>query len=833
MKHTLLILDWEVAQCVDTPADGAYPELGALAFIQAKVPRSVHYDLMEAGLLDRFLADKEAVKQAQWVSRADWVYRAAFALSPQMLGEDVLRICFDCVDTFSDVFINGTYIGSTDNMFEPWAFTLPKEILRPLNELVVHVKGHRRMVEYLAEENVRRIGCYNNDEWSKERTLVRRYQRSYNTDFLDCGIALQGIGLLRPAYVTAFSLPAIRECTFAVLQADPNSAQVEITVTVDAPAGGALRAEGSLSCAGAEDHVFSAQIDGEQVKISLTLIRPRLWWPRGSGQQTLYDLKLRLLAGGRLADSVNRKVGIRKPELRLQTKSGRQDFQFVLNGREIYLKGANWIPIDFLNAGGTREQCLHLLRMAAHANMNMLRLWGGGTEEPDWFYSYCDELGIMIWQDAHMHSHTYPDYLDAFVNAVREETIHMITRLRSHPCFVIICGGNEQQEGWDTWNWQAMHERFFGGKLIYDVLKKAAEEHCPEIPYISNSPYGAKNSQSPVDGDTHTWGNYYNATEDPLFVTETCWYSGTLSKPETFLELAQLNVDDYAGLRWHERWVARTGQQLYHVNQYSEYHKVTSLREYIYGLEIEQLRADYAGLYYLRTRSPSCKGILYWPLNKGGLMMNYGCIDPAGRALMPYSLLQRLFADVVIHAYRDGGDIRVVAANDGDETDGELALTHMRTDGHVLLEETRAVTIPSGNYRRLMDLPGLYHAVQNRWREIVYVRLIVAGKTISEDCVYFCPFSEVEIEDGQIHATLTKQAEGEWGLTLVSTAFAKLIDVTADTGILYSDNHFSLLPREEKTIRINAYDLSIQSLTLRIQSLDCQSTVTVCDGQNV
>lgn len=557
------------------------------------------------------------------------------------------------------------------------------------------------------------------------------------------------------------------------------------------------------------------------------LPKPELWWPNGDGKQNLYQLKVELLNGGKVTDCVEKQVGIRSVELRLAGEHKEHDFLFIINQRPLYIRGANWVPVDMLNAGGSREECEKLLQMCLNANINLLRLWGGGMEEEDWFYQRCDELGLMIWEEARMHSHTYPDYDESFIEVVCEEARRMVTRLRSHPCFVLFAGGNEQEEGWDTWNWKVQHDRFYGARLLYEYLPEIGLKYCPEIPYICNSPYGKKNCQSPVDGDTHTWGNFYNATEDPLFVSETCWHNGTLSRAETLEELYEFSADEFTGLRWHHRFNELTGNKLYQVNQYSEYHEVNSLREYLHGLEVEQLRADYTALFYLRTRSPSCRGIIYWPLNKGGPMQNYGCIDYHGRPLMPYYGMVRLFRHAVVHIYRDGADLCVVAANSGSPVAAKAVVTHRSVDGRVLHTETLDAYLPTSEHIRLARLENWYSKVSNRWREYVHVRLELPGNIPCEDAVYFCPFCEVEAPEQLLSAHLCQTSEQMYKLTVSAEAFAKSVEIETNAKCLCNDNYFAMQPGDRREIEIRLLEPLNKPLCVNIRCLDSKESVTV------
>ncbi|MDR3120185.1 MAG: hypothetical protein LBU58_02450 [Clostridiales bacterium] len=844
---------FRLAQVKSIPPDGKAPSLAGLDWIPAQPGRAVQYELIDAGLLENPYASHEAAVKAQYVPQADWVYHTEFDLPPDFLSHNErFFIELDCVDTFADIFVNGRFIGACNNMLIPWRFEL-FGLLERKNSLVVHVKGHSRMVSDKADEAQEKLGGGVGSTYVRERSLVRRYQRSYAEDFAFVGQGFWGIGLVRPVNIVGTPKAYLRDVEFftrSVGLPEKERAETTVIATVDLPQGadadadaalpgaagysvkatlagadGAVVAEGRSQLAAAAKEPFGPSA-ALAASVELTVKAPRLWWPNGYGEQYLYTLTVTLAdVSGREIHSLSREVGIKEIELVRKTPSGRFDFRFVVNGKPIYVKGGNLIPIDVLNAGGTPEQTETLLRLAVNAGINMVRLWGGGMHEPDWYYSLLDRYGILLWMDGHLHSHAYPDYDEAFNEEVRKETVVMVRQLRSHPCFAVFCGGNEQQEGWEAWGWKMSQDRFYGERLIYDILPKVQEEFCPEIPYVSNSPHGEKLSQSPVDGETHTWGNFYNATEDPLFITETCWYVGTISRPETLERWMGIKVDDYQGKNWNRRWLERTTTTLWQVNQFSEYHMNSGLREYARGLELEQMTADYMSLYYIRTRGPSCTGIIYWPFNKGGPMMNYGCVDYSQYPLMPYYLCVRLFKRVLIHAYRDSSDIRVRVTNDGEAFSAKLTLRLFDSfTGETLKKAETDVDVPYGAAHAICTESDWYDGLTNRWRQAVHAALTDArGELISEDFLLFCPLFEVETQAPKLTVEPVKVSETEWDLTIQSDRFIKHLELECNARVMFSDNYFKLMPETTRKLRLTVLGDRKEKLTLTARALDHES----------
>ncbi len=191
-------------------------------------------------------------------------------------------------------------------------------------------------------------------------------------------------------------------------------------------------------------------LDGERVRLDVgvnageTAInhvfhieKPRLWWPSGSGEQALYALSVELPG-----DTVTKQIGLRTIELITTPDAAGSRFAFKVNGREIFCRGANWIPADALFSRSSPEKTEDLLQSAKAANMNMIRVWGGGFYEQDYFYDLCDRLGLMVWQDFMFACNLYPSTED-FLENVAREVDYQVKRLSSHPSIALWCGDNE------------------------------------------------------------------------------------------------------------------------------------------------------------------------------------------------------------------------------------------------------------------------------------------------------------------------------------------------------------------------------------------------------
>ncbi len=802
--------EWQVARVPRKSWNSsAAPQTRGLKWLAAIVPGAVHYDLIRAGKLTNPFASSQAAKQAEWVAENDWVYRTSFRLGQADLANVDLVLDMDGVDTFSDVWVNGTLVGQTANNLRGYRFDLAKDhLIAGSNQLLVHVKAHRRLVSSQVPEASRRLALSRDRQSYAGKALIRRYPRSFssgNASQLNLGTEILGIGINRPVRILNKPSVQIHDLHFHVGEVSTELA--DASVSFQLVSGTAIRpglhVQVSLLDPLGAQSVANATVPAtsDPTSVSLKVKNPKLWWPRGYGEPHLYRLRVEVKDGDLPVTFDARQVGIKRVELIKKLESGRKTFKFVVNGTEVYVRGFNHVPVDYIQVHGAWAEYERLLELVCDAHANLVRIWGGGSVESERFYDACDELGLMLWQDFFLHSTLYPDYDPTFVKEFAEESDELVRRLRNHACLSLLCGGNEQLQGWEEWGWQADVDSFYGKPLIDELLPEIARTLCPEVPYIVNSPHGGRVANSPTEGNVHFGNSFYQATKDPLFLTETCWNFESYSRPRTLLTSMNLDVDDFTDPGWPARWTEITSRPLITRQPFSGWYTQRTLREYLHGLEIEHLEADRQGISLLRLRSGSCNGIVYWPLNKGTPLFEFGCVDYAGYPLMNFYLVKRLFADVALGLYRDIDDIRVVGSNLTSEAiPAKLRVIHLDNGGTVLKTWDTSVSLAPKGISRLADLSGYYRAVTDRTRELVFAELVVGDEVLCEDVLYFCPIAEFETEPSVISARADRRADGEWVVTVDAPAVVKLLEIEGDERWLFGDNYFTLVPGHRRQI---------------------------------
>jgi beta-mannosidase len=434
-----------------------FREAGKGEWRRAAVPGSVHTDLLAAGLIeDPFYRDNEP--KLQWIGKTDWEYRTGFDAPARLLARRNVELVFEGLDTYAEVFVNDRRVLSADNMFRTWRVDV-KAALKP-GRNTLRVLFRSAVNEILPR--MKSLGYElptPNDQGEKTSPHTRKAPYHYGWDW---GPRFVTSGVWRPAWLEGWDTARVAGLRVVQNQLGRDSAQMtaEVEVVSSAAADAQVAVENLTDKTAGVRQTLKLAPGTNKVAVHFTIDRPRLWWPSGMGAQPLYDIRVSLRVAGRggpgtflPADTAAARTGLRTVELRQQPDKAGKSFTFVVNGVPVFARGANWIPADAFPARVTRERYRHLLESARDANMNMLRVWGGGYYEADDFYELCDELGLLVWQDFMFACSMYPGD-EKFLESVRAEAADNVRRLRNHPSVALWCGNNEVETAWHHWGWK-------------------------------------------------------------------------------------------------------------------------------------------------------------------------------------------------------------------------------------------------------------------------------------------------------------------------------------------------------------------------------------------
>lgn len=785
----------------------ALPNTQTDRWLPAAVPGHVHLDLQRLGLIpDPFQQMYE--RTVQWVDEIDWVYQTSFTMHKQELSDTQHLLCFNGLDTIARVQLNNTLLGESDNMFIAHEFDVTGLLQEGENTLTVEFTsaertGTERKATLFAQEGPE-FAVY--DRALMPRSFVRKAQYMFGWDWgprlRSCGI-WQDVELMRIpvarianwSYSTSFDGEGGDGCrvTFQVhIEGENRSAShVAVTLTLD-------------------DMHISGQVEvhGPDSSVTLDLATAQRWWPNGYGMPTLYDVDIVLMADDEMLDRRRGRIGLREVELVREPDAIGETFFFRINGVPIYAKGANWIPADSFPARVMPARYRANLELAHAAGMNMLRIWGGGLYETETFYTLCDELGLMVWQDFPFACAFYPED-EAFAEAIRSEATAAIRRLRTHPSLVLYCGNNEnQQAGYQHWFGPTPYS--LGDRLYEEVLPAVVRAEDPTRPYWPGSPYGGDDPTDERIGDAHYWNVWHGAGDwiyyrdcNARFISEFGFASPPAESTLTAaLAPTHLGVDTF-GMRWHDK--TSKGYETYLNFIALHYPMPTTLPDLVYYGQLNQAEGMKFGIEHFRRLRPHTMGTLVWQLNDCWPVQSWSWVDYNLHPKAAWYYARRFFAPLLVSIVRTNEHIEVYLTNDRrDPVVGTLELRAIDETGHISWHQEGQASIEALTSGVVMtgELPP--EVLASAEHSIVYVRFSpLTGEPVDNSLLLVEPKelrlrpphiqfeANQGVEPGTIELRFTTQ-------TIALGVMLSLLDSEAD----WSDNFFHLLPGASTTITV-------------------------------
>ncbi|NGY05576.1 beta-mannosidase [Solimonas terrae] len=634
-------------------------------WVTASAPGDTHAALMAVGrLADPFRGNQEC--DAAWVATREWWWRSTFTCPRAEPGEQV-ELVFDGLDTFATIHLNGERLGCCDNMFRRYRFEVGRHLSKDGRNVLTVVFSP---ADVPARE-LNNWGQLFTGMADMKRNLMRKAQFGWGWDW---GPNLPTVGVWKAVRIERWRKARIEALSFATLAASEALAEVSAGFELScAPGSPVLRCELQLL---APDGALAARRTLDPVQATeavLIVTAPQRWWTSDLGAQPLYTLKAELFDGDTRLDVQQRAVGIRT--LTLDTSADAQEagtdfFRFVLNGVPIFARGANWIPADSFVGTLGPPRYRELLESALRANMNMLRVWGGGIYEHDAFYSLCDELGLLVWQDFMFACAAYPEDDPRFVASVQQEVRDQVRRLRHHPSLALWCGNNECQL------FQFMADHISGrvaplpGALYYDrLLPEALAELDPHTAYWPGSPSGGPSANSMRAGDVHDWTVWHGLPPVP-----DRDFAGRIDRSPSGVDyrryaensgrfISEFGIHAGPAMTTLRRWLDADDLRLdsaAFLNRIKDdpKNKIDALMEPLVGMPATlQQYVDFTmltqaeglkfGLEHFRRRKPHCSGTLIWQYNDCWPCVSWSLIDYDGTGKAGFHAVARAYAPVL------------------------------------------------------------------------------------------------------------------------------------------------------------------------------------------
>ena len=781
-------------------------------WLTCNVPCDVHTCLLSKGIIEDPFFEMNAEK-TRWIEECDWWFRKHFTM-PEEFKNKKIELVFEGLDTFATIWLNGEKIAENEDMFLPLRIDISDKVKFGEDNVLV-VKLASPILETLKRYQEKY-------PINIPRAFARKAQYAYGWDW---ATRLLTIGIWRDVRIEVLDKATIRDVYVYTTNITSNYSEAYITVVIEVE----VFEEGDYSIkfqARCKEQViedeFNAHLSRGQYtfKREYTVKNPLLWWPRGYGEQNLYNFKVELFYNNELIDSYNGRFGIRTVELitrGTETPNGKV-FYFRINGVKIFIKGANWIPLDLLITRTPPHKYRRAIEMLAEANHNAIRIWGGGLVEYDELYNACDELGIMIWHDFPYSTAYYPTD-EKFLELVRKETEAIVRRLRNHPSIILWCGNNEID--WMMYNRNIEHR---GHPIFYRIIPAILRKLDPSRPYWPSSPWSpeAKDPNSMEEGNRHNWYVWHGfepienyLKDNARFITEFGFQAlPDVETLKTFLSKEKLWPPNEVWIyHWH-----MIHKMVYYIRDYG---KPNSLEKYVLLSQLVQADALKKAIEHFRSRKFACGGCIYWNYNAPWPNMCWEVVDYYLRPKAAYFYVKRAYEPIIIATRKLGDYVEIYVVNDKlTEVNGKIVMKLIDFDGKEYFSRTSEVKV-GPNESKLVDKININELPKPLNNKVLVLRL-ETEKEIIENQVFLARHAELAFPNTKI-TTSFRTMKNKIIISLYSDkyarfAYVKVIDVDP-MRVKYSDNYIDILPGQTYDITIELLD-QVKECTIKVGALN-------------
>jgi beta-mannosidase len=783
---------------------------GQFAFV-GNVPGTVQGDLVQQGLVPHpYVGINELYTRD--LENKSWTYVTEFELD-DVSAEENVELVFEGIDTLADVQLNGQYVGSTDDMFLEHRFDVKSVLTKGKNVLRVHIKSPVREPAAL-EREYGKLGAVE----ESIRTYIRKAQYSYGWDW---GIRLPTSGIWRPVFVECYKRARLTGCTASLerLENDGGIVRVSGYVVPGVDFGDAENCRVAVRVDDALVGEFPLQHVGDELSFEgvFSLQSIRLWYPNGLGEHDLYAFEFMLNDDSVPVCSEKERIGLRTVKLTREQDAEGESFVFTVNGKRVFAKGANWIPADSILSWIQPEDYSRLLHMARDANMNMLRVWGGGIYEDKQFYALCDELGIMVWQDFMFACAEYPDNLEWFRQLSDREVRATVRNLRHHASIVLWCGNNENNFGFDEWPMMGhkVGGEYLGNRLYLQDFPMICAQEDPSRPYWPSSPYGGDKSNSAGYGDRHVWNvwsawaDYRNyANENGRFISEFGFQSAPHSKTIDFF--ARKEEQDILGpvVLNHNKEVEGQERILRFIN--SHFGLTTEFDVFAYLSQLNQAEAMKFGVEHWRARKYRTAGTLYWQYNDSWPVFSWSSVDYFKRPKALYYYTKKFYADIlpIAHYERSNQAVRVMVVNDRYEDKiVNMLLEIWDTGGKKIWEKKYEGLRILRDSVSTIDIVNMDEIPARTLSDMVMHVSLRCDEQEYENYLLFDDFRNMHLADPEVSYV----REGD-SLVFQCIRPAFGVHIVTEEECVPSDDFFTLVPSASKRVKCSSNRIDVRSL---------------------
>ncbi|MBO5137549.1 MAG: glycoside hydrolase family 2 protein [Spirochaetaceae bacterium] len=796
-------------------------------FIPVSLPGDVHSAMLKAGIIkDPYFGKNEL--DIQWIGQQDWVLTREINVKKAFLtGQQFITMEF--VDTFFQLSFNGIEVGKGNNMFRRWRFNVSSVLKEGLNTVELIFESAERHAIETAQKLPYPIPYSEYPVFSPHRNLVRKTQCHSGWDWGPCIMAFGVYESMNLEQTTKGFIDYIN----TRYEQYEDEWQVEVTTTFTAITDCTIPVSIKIEGPGITPVITGTPVNvtvGENIiHHTVTVRNPQLWWPAGAAPQDDADVlegktpvvrenplyTLTVAAGTTVS---NKKIAFRTLDVVAKNDEHGKSIYFVVNDRPIFAKGTNWIPCDALPSRQTPQKYEKLLRAMVAANMNTIRVWGGGQYEKDIFYELCDRFGIIIWQDCMFACSMYPS-TPSFLSNVRQEIRHQVRRLKDHPALGIWCGNNEDV-GALTWypESKANRDRYLidYDRLNEGVLATEIKQLDPDRAWWPSSPSAGPNDYSDNwhcdgRGDMHFWSVWHEKksfdaylTITPRFVSEFGYESfPSLQEVQTYASADQLNLTSPV-MEFHQRSPGGNSIMLENFARYFRFPQ--GIKNMLYLSQVQQAMAIKTAVEYWRSLRPICMGSLIWQLNDVWPVASWSSIEYSGKWKLLHYETKKFFAPIHVAIYKKQDQIFFCTLNDTRNTlPAQITISYKSFNGDsycddtVLNVELQADSANIVHQIKMEDLPvapeNCFIAVQMRYGN---------NQEVNETFFPTLP-KKCELVNPQLKYSVKQLEAGRFQIDLKAEkpAFYVALETKKVEGI-FSANMLSVLPGQNVSVIFTA-----------------------------
>jgi beta-mannosidase len=762
----------------------------------ATIPGTVHTDLFANQLIpDPFFGANE--KQLQWIENENWEYETTFLLSEKEISNENIELEFEGLDTYATVYINGKIVLEADNMFRKWIISANNHLKKGKN----HLKIVFQSAVQKGKEEAEKLS-YTLPE--KERVFVRKAQYQFGWDW---GPRFVTAGVWKKVQLKFWNSAKIENIKYSQVELNDQKAILEFTTEIHVSEVKTIQLK-----INEKSETFHLKKGTNKVKMHYEISNPKRWWCNGLGFPHQYEFYFSLEQSRKIIDNKELKIGLRTIELVQDKDEFGTSFYFKLNGKPVFMKGANYIPQDSFIPKQTPSSYYELVQNARKANMNMLRVWGGGVYADDEFYNACDANGILVWQDFMFACAMYPGD-EKFVENIKHEVIDNVNRLQNHPSIALWCGNNEIDEGWHNWGWQKQFKYSQADSTkIWNDYKKVFNEVIPEtldsllskeknLYWPSSPSIGWGKKESLTQGDSHYWGVWWGKESFEMYKKKVGRFMSEygfqgMPNMETLKKVLTKEDFNFTSEAFKNHQKHPTGFET--INEYMarDFPVPTSMEKYNYVSQLLQAHGMKTAIEAHRIAKPYCMGSLYWQLNDCWPVTSWSTLDYYGNWKAAHYQVKESFAPILLAVTKIEDVFSIIGSNDNLKAiSGTLAVKLIDFSGKEIWSATKECTLDVEKNTTCMlisnaDLPKF------KKEKTVLILEFNNNQKKAITHHYFVKPKELQLEKPTIELKIL----GETLIELKTNTLAKNVYLQANDAF-FEENYFDLIPGIPKIIK--------------------------------